>query len=146
MDIERITGPMHGPNKPQLNKNGTQGTFSQVLDEVTQKKESAQVATARTVGMDKPGLVANHPFLSGQEQALKHAADVLDLMEDYAAALGDPNKTLSAIEPLVVEMERESEILGPGSAHDHDLTALLDQITVTARVEAFKFRRGDYVE
>jgi hypothetical protein len=44
-----------------------------------------------------------------------------------------------------VEIEKESEKLGRGSAHDRDFTALLDQITVTAKVEAFKFRRGDYV-
>ncbi len=72
---------------------------------------------------------------------------VVDSLDRYGEALGNPAYTLKDIEPLAAEMERQAETLqaslqkgGLGS-----LRTLAEQALVHVQVESIKFRRGDYV-
>ncbi|MCU0596217.1 MAG: hypothetical protein MUC98_12270 [Desulfobacterota bacterium] len=80
---------------------------------------------------------------------LEQGGRVLDLLDDFAQALADPQKTLKDLEPLMVKMETEAEPLEsvPGSEGDSDqgLPRLLGDVSVLAHVAAMKFRRGDYL-
>jgi hypothetical protein len=74
---------------------------------------------------------------------------VLDLLDDFAQALADPQKTLKDLEPLVLKMEGEVRDLetAPGSEADSDqgLSRLMSDASLLANVALLKFRRGDYL-
>jgi len=72
---------------------------------------------------------------------------VVDSMDRYGEALGNPTFTLKEIEPLAIEMEEQAESLfsqlqkgGFGS-----LRNLAEEAVAQAQIAAIKFRRGDYV-
>jgi len=72
---------------------------------------------------------------------------VVDTLDRYSAALGDPNYTLKDIEPLAEEIEEQAQILQDSLAKGDfgPLQKLAEETLAQARVEAIKFRRGDYV-
>jgi hypothetical protein len=80
---------------------------------------------------------------------LQHAYDILDLLEEYSQALNNPQMTLKGIEPIVTRIEQELKGLdvqsGDNVAQNDELASIINEIAVTARVEAFKFQRGDYI-
>jgi hypothetical protein len=84
-----------------------------------------------------------------ERQIFQHASQVLDVLEEYARALKNPQMTLKSIEPIVFRMEEELQGLhGRSMMHlgkGNDLADLVNHIAVTAGVEVFKFQRGDYV-
>jgi hypothetical protein len=80
---------------------------------------------------------------------LQHAYDILDLLEKYSQALNNPQMTLKGIEPIVTRIEQELKGLdvqsGDNVAQNDELASIINEIAVTASVEAFKFQRGDYI-
>ena len=80
---------------------------------------------------------------------LEHGNKILDLLDDYAKDLGDPLKTLRHIGPLVETIEKEVDLIEAEAAdkfqNDTELERFIKDLSVTANVAAFKFRRGDYV-
>ena len=80
---------------------------------------------------------------------LQHAYDILDLLEEYSQALNNPQMTLKGIEPIVTRIEQELKGLdvqsGDNVAKNDELASIINEIAVTASVEAFKFQRGDYI-
>mgnify|MGYP001049129904 CR=1 FL=1 len=98
--------------------------------------------------------------VSGVSQALdpslpqlwRQVDNLLTALDNYAAALGDGSKSLKDLEPLTQDLEQRADDLDQGlggaglsgQAQD-DLTNLAVQVVTQARVEAYKFRRGDYL-
>jgi hypothetical protein len=80
---------------------------------------------------------------------LEQGERVLDLLDDFAQALGDPQKTLRELEPLVLKMEGEAKPLelAPDSegGSDQSLSRLMSDVSLLANVTLVKFRRGDYL-
>jgi hypothetical protein len=73
---------------------------------------------------------------------------VLDILESYMAALGDPQKTLKEIAPLADDLENGATRLDKLAAaleEGDPLKGLTSDTAVLAAVEALKFRRGDFV-
>jgi hypothetical protein len=73
--------------------------------------------------------------------------DVVDSLDRYSEALGDPVYTLKDLEPLAADMEKQAQSLysklqegGFGS-----LREVAEEAVAQAQVAAIKFRRGDYV-
>lgn len=78
--------------------------------------------------------------------------NLLTSLDNYAAALGDSSKTLKDLEPLASQMEQNADQVdqqlggaGLSGQGQDDLTNLAVQAVTQARVEAFKYRRGDYL-
>ncbi|MDR2301158.1 MAG: hypothetical protein LBF38_03855 [Deltaproteobacteria bacterium] len=73
---------------------------------------------------------------------------VLDVLEKYLTALGDPQVTLKEIAPLVDSLDegasRLDKLAGELSIDD-PIKPLTNDTAVLAAVEALKFKRGDYV-
>ena len=70
-----------------------------------------------------------------------------NIMEKYAYALHDPKRTLKSIEPLVSEMRHAIDELGVQDRAPRDpLEKIVNDIAVTASVEALKFQRGDHIQ
>ena len=80
---------------------------------------------------------------------LEQSERVLDLLDDFAQALADPQKTLRDLEPLVQKMEGEVKRLeaAPDSEGDSDqsLSRLINDVSLLASVALMKFHRGDYL-
>jgi len=78
--------------------------------------------------------------------------NLLQVLDNYATALGDSRKSLKDLEPLTKDLEQRADDLDQGLSGaglsgqgQDDLTSLAVQVVTQARVEAFKFRRGDYL-
>jgi len=80
---------------------------------------------------------------------LQHAYDVLDLLEEYSLALSNPDMTFKRIEPIVSRIEQKLKGLdlqsGDNVGQNDGLASIINDIAVTASLEAFKFQRGDYI-
>jgi len=80
---------------------------------------------------------------------LEQSERVLDLLDDFAQALADPQKTLRDLGPLVQKMEGEVKRLeaAPDSEGDSDqsLSRLINDVSLLASVALMKFHRGDYL-
>lgn len=82
-------------------------------------------------------------------EILEQSNKITNLLDDYARELADPSKTLKDVEPLIENIEKEVDIIeskiSGGEHNDDELGGLVEALTVTANVAAFKFHRGDYV-
>jgi DNA repair ATPase RecN len=82
-------------------------------------------------------------------EILKRSERVLDLLDEYASGLNNPEKTLKDIEPLVASIKEEADSIERESQeklqHDEELERLVKELSVTANVAMFKFHRGDYI-
>ncbi|MDR0620688.1 MAG: hypothetical protein LBJ61_02240 [Deltaproteobacteria bacterium] len=73
---------------------------------------------------------------------------VLEILEKYMEALGDPGVNLKDIAPLVDNLDRGAtrlDQLAGGLSIDDPIKPLTDETAALAAVEALKFKRGDYV-
>jgi hypothetical protein len=149
MDIDKVTGRIHATQLAGQGKAKSDNTFALILDKATG-------AVHREAGSkDTPGSITQVAQAASckvshiDRQTLQHASKVLDVLEEYAKALENPQKSLKSIEPIVVRMQQELEGLDVGSrsyvGQHEELAELVNQIAVTASVEALKFERGDYI-
>jgi len=75
---------------------------------------------------------------------------LLDSLDSYAQALGNPTWSLKELEPLALDLEAKADQLEQGLASGQlggadNLAGLVQDVLAQARVESIKFRRGDYV-
>ncbi|MCA1905945.1 MAG: hypothetical protein LDL11_05065 [Desulfarculus sp.] len=75
---------------------------------------------------------------------------LLDSLDSYAQALGNPTWSLKELEPLAQDLEAKADQLEQGLAAQQlggagNLAGLMQEVLAQARVESIKFRRGDYV-
>jgi hypothetical protein len=147
MDINKIAG-LNQPTKltkHRTNKNDE--TFARVLDKAVHRGcDSTNPAGKSLPAEGIVGSTACVSAISGDHVAITRASHMLDLLETYAKALGDPHRTLKSIEPMVHQIHDElQELKANMPAKDAGLVKLVDDIAVTATVETLKFQRGDYV-
>lgn len=87
--------------------------------------------------------------VDGKTNVIEQGDKILNLLDDYARQLNDPNKTLKDIGPLVEKIEKEVNSIETQAAmnvkNDHKLEAIIKDLAVTANVAVLKFHRGDYI-
>ena len=150
MKIDEVRGYTHTKELSTGQKVGGDKRFDQILNDavdriVHEERAGDEVSPVRSI--DFPALWdrghVDHPVL-------QHAYDILDLLEEYSQALSNPRMTLKGIEPIVARIEQELKGLGVRSrdnvAQNDELAGIVNEIAVTASVEALKFQRGDYIE
>jgi hypothetical protein len=149
MNIDEVKGYTHTKQLSAGRKVRGDKRFDQILNDavdsdVRQERAADEVPPVRKV--DFPPL-----WDRGQvdHSVLQHAYDILDLLEEYSQALNNPQMTLKGIEPIVTRIEHELKGLdvqfGDNVAQNDELASIINEIAVTASVEAFKFQRGDYI-
>ena len=149
MEIDSVTGRIHPTQVAGQGKAKSDNTFAQVLDRAMDpvSREGAPQG-AQCCGTAAARQVACQGSQVGR-QVLQHASKVLDVLEEYAQALENPQMTLKSIEPIVLRMQEELKGLDVRSmthfGKGDEVSELLNHIAVTASVEAFKFQRVDYV-
>ncbi len=122
---------------------GVQTSFSDLLAKAVAEDEPQTSSSAPISAPATPAAMGGSelPILWHQVNGL------LESLDRYAEALGDPSKSLKDLEPLAGDLERQADSLDQGLAgqSDETLAGLASQALTQARVEAFKFRRGDYL-
>ena len=148
MNIDRVDG--YGDPK-QLSRGpnavGVKG-FERVLKDAVESVLHKERVPDEVSPVKGVGLPPWYP-LHTDRLVLQQAYTLLDLLEEYSEALNNPDKTLKGIEPVVKRIGYELKDLDmqlrDNSGQNNDLASIVNDIAVTASVEAFKFRRGDYV-
>lgn len=145
MKVEsNIFGPEIARNGRASSQRAESGaSFAEMLaqavgtDNDGQAAAPAAVSAAAPAGMDNAPAPAIWSDLNG----------LLDSLDNYAQALGDPGVSLKQLEPMAADLERRAEALeaGLGAGDSEGLAGLAQEALTQARVEAIKFRRGDYV-
>jgi hypothetical protein len=80
--------------------------------------------------------------------ALDRIENLIGLLDQYRHKLADPGVTLKNIDPIVREIDRETETLVPildSVPEGEGLKNIINQTLVTASLEVNKFYRGDYI-
>jgi hypothetical protein len=80
--------------------------------------------------------------------ALDRIENLIGLLDQYRHKLADPGITLKNIDPIIKEIDQETENLAPvldSLPEDEDLKNIVNQTLVTASLEVSKFYRGDYI-
>jgi hypothetical protein len=80
--------------------------------------------------------------------AAEDVESLLDLLDNYAQALANPQNTLKDLAPLADGLGLAAQGLGQASGKlspDDPLKALASDTASVAMVEAMKFKRGDYI-
>ena len=148
MNIDRVNG--YGDPK-QLSR-GPKAVdvkgFERVLKDAVESVLHEEYVPGEVSPVKGVGLPHLRP-LHTDRLVLQQAYTVLDLLEEYSEALNNPDKTLKGIEPVVkrigYELKGLDVQLRDDSGQNDDLVSIVNDIAVTASVEAFKFQRGDYV-
>ena len=117
-------------------------------------EEALSKASAKTAVTDVAGgaALAGLSSLSGALAAAQagpagRIERGLEVLDKYGQALADPAVGLEQIAPMVDELEKWAgnlEQLGQGLADGHGLKDVTRDTAVLMRVEAAKFRRGDF--
>ena len=155
--INRVDGGTQlNPNQAGKSSGRGQGTSFQDILEKAAAQVGEKAATdipaqqvGHTGGTQPVGRVQEVTSLNqAQAEGLAQAGRTLDILDDYVAALGDGNKSLKDMAPLVSAMEAEAKGLAQtmDQLEDSDeLRAVLNDVAVTVMVESIKFNRGDYL-
>ncbi|MFH1057684.1 MAG: hypothetical protein V1797_03260 [Pseudomonadota bacterium] len=120
----------------------SQGSFADLLAQAVSDETSAQSAAPTKVSATAASQDSEQPpAIWGDINGL------LDSLESYAQALGNPGMSLKQLEPLASDLERRADALESNLAAGNadGLGSLAQEALTQARVEAIKFRRGDYV-
>ena len=132
MDISKIYNISQGQlssSKKVDTDNGFKQIFDQKLNEISE--------TTITSPMES------------KSDVIEQGDRILNLLDDYARGLADPDKTLKDIGPLVERIEKEVCLIEAEASdkvkNDQELEKFIKNLAVTANVAVYKFHRGDYV-
>ena len=151
-----------GVGSTQEQKHDEQISFAEqislVLQKVLQEATSKQAVREIEELSNKNSVIGNinHKVamttVNGPDTALPHRQavlaleDLLNMLEEYEAALADPTASLKDLHPLVQDMQQKAQRLQDSLPQmEHSLTPLANQIISQAQVESIKFQRGDYI-
>ncbi len=139
-----VTSPPQVPtSQPARTSPGNQGrSFADAL------RNAVETPGQSTAPVEGQGITPPKPPQPALPPVWYQVGGLLDAMERYGQALGDPNRTLKEVEPLAAELEAQAQALASAlqaGEVDPSLEELAQQALARAQVEALKFRRGDYL-
>ena len=147
MDVSKIGGTAGVPGSGRQTHRTGKESFGKILNKTMGEVQGAN-SNQQAPACATPTAPLHVAQVSAVDNGsiLNHAYKVLDLMDNYARALGDPKRTLKSIEPMLQQIQDEVNRLPvDASQNDGGLGTVVNDIAVTANVEAIKFHRGDYV-
>ena len=142
--------------KSESQKDGSQ-TFQSIMEQVTRQGGTAQSAVQGAGPLPVmdgvqilPGagqVEATSSASAAKEQFLQQIRDTLDVIDRYAADLGDPSMSTTDMQPLVDHLKGSLGDL-QRTASDPEmpeaLRSVVSDLTLTIGTEVAKFGRGDY--
>lgn len=137
IDPNLIIGTVSG-NTPVSGQTGQAGVFEDILSEV-QKTDIQETSSVQAI----PQIDQLNPC---KVNALTKNEEALDMLDDYAKALVDPQATLKSLAPMVDDLDAmKTELLEAGSflSDDDPLKGIMSDTASTLYGEVLRFRRGD---
>ncbi len=144
--ISQITGqPRFQPRK---NKVSSDKHFNENLQEAATPTQTP-AAPAKTDTLGEIQAVRPPVIGSATQQITENTEKLLQMLEQYAAAIENPKKSLAEIEPMIKQIDEQASALdklaGESLAEGEELRDIAKQTALTANLEYFKFQRGDYI-
>jgi hypothetical protein len=150
MDIQNINTLTQSAKTSRQNSTQTQvKEFQDYLESFSEKSisDKSHVKPSGNIQEVQPIPFVN--MTSPEKEFVEKVGSVLDLFENYALNLSNPNKTLKDIEPTLFNMKQAADRLNKENVlnemKENSLSQLVNNIQVAASVEYFKFQRGDYI-
>lgn len=139
--------PESKQNKP-LQKGD--GSFDEILaDQIDKDKRDKILKQSKTLPEIEDSFRTKRINLAlNKTQSSQKLAAALNLLETYAAWLGDSNKTLKQAYNLLEQVSAQTKTIAQDFKEDTttatDLKQILSHLVTTIEVEQIKFNRGDY--
>ena len=140
--------PVKHTMPPDLRKPKRSGgkKFDAVLQDNLKAVSPEQLKNARVTEPQKVASVLL-PAID-REEVVARVINFLDIMDEYAQKLGNPNITLKEIAPLIAKIEdqnNELKLLAESLPPFDSMRPLLDEVLIRSSVEVIKYNRGDYM-
>ena len=124
--------------------------FGNMLQKVMDGSDSAQTVR-KNASLSEPMAVQRFaPITAGATDLADKASQAIDLLESYSNALSDPGKSLKDIEPALSAFVSETESMyrdySESGNDGAELKEVMDSLLRTARSEAIRFQRGEYLD
>ena len=123
--------------------------FSSILKERVEKTNSEVKGTRQTTFINPlNGVQMSASSTFDKQFVLERIENLIGLLDQYRQKLADPGVTLKNIDPIIKEINLETDKLSPAIdslPQDGELKELMNQTLVTASLEVTKFYRGDYI-
>jgi uncharacterized protein YoxC len=148
--MTKITG-ISGSNNitPNTNVKAKDGDlFQKTLDNALRIKSEIKAETGKNIlGEIRTSTV---PVVGEQTQGLNEKANsLLNQLDVFVAELGNPEKSLKDMEPVVKSMKNGAddimETMKKEGVTDEKVKNIIMESVMTANVEYYKFYRGDYL-
>ena len=134
---------IQGPQKPQPKNDNL---FQQRLNEAQEKNQTS--AANNVDGPNRLGEIqaTGFPRVESASTTVVNKTDhLLNLLDNYAKDMENPNKSLRDIEPLIVSIQQKAtELMEATAKISPDLKEIATETAVAANSEYIKFYRGDY--
>ncbi len=131
--------------------NGLPGDFSKILSEQLEDTGTSGLTDGDNLGLPELGATFNAQLagLSQDQSRLPDLiSDSIDLLENYADLLSDPEKTLRQAYGLLEQIQLQTlgidQELTQGEDSNPMLKGILDHLSTVIELEKIKIDRGDY--
>ena len=148
--IHQISPKKKG-NTPRPQGNGLPGDFSRILSDQLENSGTSGLTSGENLGLPELGATYNAQLakLSQDQNRLPELiSDSIDLLENYADLLSDPEKTLRQAYGLLEQIRLQTlnidRELTQGDDGSPQLKAILDHLSTVVELEKIKINRGDY--
>ena len=153
-DINKVgqVRPLTTGTQDQVNRGADGDLFQKTFERILSENSETTAASVSPAATGLAEISASAFNLRIEDESVgaveKNTEQLLTLMEQYARDLGDPNKTLRDIEPLVQGIKEGADLLSESVKNDtaasDRIKTLAEESAVLANVEYMKFMRGDY--
>ncbi|MFO7784303.1 MAG: hypothetical protein ACQET7_08645 [Thermodesulfobacteriota bacterium] len=157
----KITDVQHGQVPGSVSEKNTahrgeEGRFQKIMEQVAGKDRVQGVGVQSALGMPAPDGVQLIPGLEkpgaahsggAKDMLLGEIRETLDMIDRYAAGLGNTSMPASDMKPLVEHLEGRLESLRRMEAAPElpdKLRSVVSDLVITIGMETAKFGRGDY--
>ncbi len=147
--INEISGlPSSLPAK-KLNQSQTGDEFQKIFTKALEPPAAEKGAAPPLNSLGEIRLPMVNRIEEVQGDLADQTSRLLDQLEAFAQALGDPSRSLKAMEPMATDLKKSAEALSQKavgeSAQSDRLQEIAQESAMTATLEYIKFYRGDYV-
>ena len=123
--------------------------FGTILKESVENSKQDVTGTRQTTFINPlSGVQMSTSSNFDKQYAIDRTENLIGLLDQYRHKLADPGITLKNIDPIIREIDRETDNLAPvldNLPEGEELKDIINQTLVTASLEVTKFYRGDYI-
>jgi hypothetical protein len=130
---------------------GLPGDFSKILSEQLEDTGTSGLTDGDNMGLPELGATYNAQLAGlaqDQTRLPELISDSIDLLENYADLLSDPEKTLKQAYGLLEQIQLQTLDIGKeliqGEDGSSQLKGILDHLSTVVELEKIKINRGDY--